>query len=81
LGVKAPEATFYIYFEVGDELEFTKKLFKEYNTKVLPATFLGRNGIGSGYVRIALVYDYETTREALKRVANCYKSIKDSEKN
>ncbi|WP_200762462.1 succinyldiaminopimelate transaminase [Nitrosophilus alvini] len=68
LGVKEPEATFYIWLEVGDELEFTKRAYKEYNVKVLPGSFLGREGAGRGYVRIALVYDEKRCEEALKRI-------------
>lgn len=68
LGVKAPKATFYIWLEVEDELEFTKKLFEEKHIKVLPGSFLGREGIGKGYVRIALVEKAEKTREVLTRL-------------
>ena len=68
LGTPIPEATFYIWLEVKDELEFTKNLYKEKNIKVLPGSFLGRNGLGKGYVRIALVENEEKTREALKRL-------------
>ncbi len=65
LGTPIPEATFYIWLEVEDELEFTKSLYKEKNIKVLPGSFLGRNGLGKGYVRIALVENEEKTREVL----------------
>jgi len=68
LGVPMPEATFYIWLHVGDALEFTKALYKEYNIKVLPGEYLGREGAGEGYVRLALVYGEELTREALQRV-------------
>ena len=68
LGVKAPKATFYIWLEVEDELEFTKKLFESKHVKVLPGSFLGREGIGKGYVRIALVENEEKTREVLTRL-------------
>jgi N-succinyldiaminopimelate aminotransferase len=68
LGVEAPEATFYIWLAVEDEIAFTKKLFREYNLKVIPGSFLGREGEGSGYVRLALVYEAEETREALNRI-------------
>ena len=54
--------------EVEDELEFTKNLYKEKNVKVLPGSFLGRNGIGKGYVRIALVENEKKTEEILKRI-------------
>ncbi|SFV69354.1 N-succinyl-L,L-diaminopimelate aminotransferase alternative [hydrothermal vent metagenome] len=68
LGMDAPEATFYIWLEVEDEIEFTKKLYKEYNLKVLCGSFLGREGIGQGYVRLALVYEVKKTKEALERI-------------
>jgi aspartate/methionine/tyrosine aminotransferase len=68
LGVEIPEATFYIWLEVEDDIEFTKKLYEEYNVKVLAGRFLGRAGVGKGYVRIALVYDEATTKEALLRI-------------
>lgn len=68
LGIKAPQASFYIWLEVEDELEFTRELFKQKNIKVLPGSFLGRNGIGKGYVRIALVENEKKTEEALRRL-------------
>ena len=69
LGVDAPEATFYIWLKVEDEIAFTTKLYKEYNLKVIPGSFLGREGEGKGYVRLALVYEADKTREALRRIA------------
>lgn len=68
LGVEIPNSTFYIWLEVEDELEFTKGLYKEKNVKVLPGSYLGRGGIGKGYVRIALVESEEKSKEVLKRV-------------
>ncbi|WP_419771311.1 MAG: succinyldiaminopimelate transaminase [Candidatus Marinarcus sp.] len=68
LGVEIPDATFYIWLEVEDELAFTKALYQEKNIKVLPGSFLGRNGMGRGYVRIALVENEEKTREVLTRL-------------
>ena len=68
LGIKPPQATFYIWLEVEDEIEFTRKLYREKNIKVLPGSFLGRNGIGKGYVRIALVENAEKTEEVLNRL-------------
>ena len=68
LGTPIPEATFYIWLEVEDELEFTKNLYKEKNIKVLPGSFLGRGGLGKEYVRIALVENEEKTKESLKRL-------------
>jgi len=69
LGVEIPEATFYIWIEVEDAIQKAKELYKEYNVKVLPGEFLGREGAGVNYWRIALVYDPKVTKEALERVA------------
>ena len=68
LGIKPPLATFYIWLEVEDEVEFTTRLYKEYNLKVIPGSFLGREGQGKGFVRLALVYEEDKTREALERI-------------
>jgi len=68
LGVDTPEATFYIWLKVEDEIAFTTRLYKEYNLKVIPGSFLGREGEGQGYIRLALVYEVDKTREALERV-------------
>ena len=68
LGTPIPEATFYIWLEVKDELEFTRNLYKEKNIKVLPGSFLGRNGLGKNYIRIALVENEEKTRDVLTRL-------------
>ncbi len=76
LGIEVPEATFYIWLEVGDELEFTKRLYERYNVKVLPGSFLGREGAGQGFVRIALVEEASRTIEALKRIKASLEDIK-----
>ena len=68
LDAPIPEATFYLWLEVGDDLAFTKRAYEQYNIKVLPGSFLGRGGAGEGYVRIALVYEETKTKEALERL-------------
>lgn len=68
LDMEAPEATFYIWMKVDDEIDFTVKLYENYNLKVIPGSFLGREGVGKGYVRLALVYEADKTREALERI-------------
>jgi len=73
LGVKRSDATFYVWLEVDDELEFTKGLYEKKNVKVLPGSFLGREGIGRAYVRIALVENSEKTKEALTRISDFMK--------
>jgi len=76
LDINIPEATFYIWLKVKDELKFTQELYKQKNIKVLPGSYLGRNGIGKGYVRIALVEDPEKTKEVLTRLKDFMKDYK-----
>ena len=71
LNVDTPEATFYIWLKVGDEIAFTIKLYKEYNLKVIPGSYLGREGEGQGYIRLALVYEADKTKECLLRIKEC----------
>jgi len=68
LGTSIPAATFYLWLEVENELEFTQKLYEEQNIKVLPGSYLGRNGAGKGYIRIALVENAKKTKEVLLRL-------------
>lgn len=70
LGTDTPKATFYIWLKVEDEIAFTINLYRDYNLKVIPGSFLGREGEGKGYVRLALVYEEEKTAEALQRIAD-----------
>jgi len=68
LQLPIPKATFYIWQEVEDELELTKQIYQEQNIKLLPGSFLGRDGIGKGYVRIALVQTPQKTKDILQRL-------------
>lgn len=68
LNININPYTFYIWLKVMDDLEFTKRLYEEEGIVVLPGRFLGRNNIGIGYIRIALVYDEPIIRDALKRL-------------
>lgn len=68
LGVPSVEHTFYVWLEVADDLAFTQKLYQEKNIKVLPGRFLGRDGVGENYVRIALVENSVKTEGILKEI-------------
>ena len=72
LGCEVPKATFYIWLEVPRALEFTKKLYQNYNIKVLPGEFLSRDddGLNPGkdFIRIALVEEPKKTKNVLQRV-------------
>ena len=76
LHIEAPDATFYIWLKVEDEIDYTVKLYERYNLKVIPGSFLGREGEGKGYVRLALVYEADRTREALERIAALNEQVK-----
>ena len=76
LNIKRSDTTFYVWLEVDDELEFTKGLYKSKNIKVLPGSFLGREGIGRAYVRIALVENTEKTKDVLTRISDFIKAQK-----
>jgi len=76
LGTDIPEATFYLWINVGDALEFTQRLYKHYNVKVLPGEFLAREDAkgenpGQGFIRIALVESPQKTKDALLRIKEC----------
>lgn len=70
LGVDVSPYTFYVWLKVGDDLEFTRNLYKEEGILVLPGRFLGRNGAGEGFVRLALVYEEDVIIDVLKRLKN-----------
>ena len=68
LSIKPNNETFYIWLKVGDDLKVARDLLKYYNVLVLPGSFLGRNGVADGYIRIALVEDEANIKEALNRI-------------
>ena len=67
LGVDSP-ATFYLWLEVEDDLKATKELFRDYNLKVIAGRFLGRDGAGENFIRIALVENSDKVKKALEIV-------------
>jgi len=78
LGIETSDATFYVWLKVGDALEFTQRLYRDYNVKVLPGEFLAREDSrgenpGIGYVRIALVEETVRTINALNRLKEALK--------
>ncbi|MBN2768934.1 MAG: succinyldiaminopimelate transaminase [Campylobacterales bacterium] len=73
LGIDITQATFYVWLQVKDDIIFTKEAYERYNLKVLPGSFLGRDGVGSGYVRLALVYEPAIIEEALGRIKELLK--------
>jgi N-succinyldiaminopimelate aminotransferase len=73
-GFYKPAGGFYLWLEVGDGEKASKILWREAGLKVLPGAYLthaGADGVNHGlpYIRIALVYDLDTTEAALARLA------------
>jgi N-succinyldiaminopimelate aminotransferase len=73
LDVEVPDAAFYLWAKVkGDDMEFAKKLYRDYHITVLPGSYLAREaqGInpGKGFIRMALVASLNECLDAAKRM-------------
>lgn len=68
LDIEIPSSTFYIWLEVEDDIEFTKRLYHDKNLKVLPGSYLSRGEFKTKHIRIALVENEERTKMALTRI-------------
>jgi aspartate/methionine/tyrosine aminotransferase len=75
-GYRRPAGGFFLWLDVsaqgGDEA-VAKRLWREEGLRVIPGHYLARDGAdgrnpGTGYIRVALVQDKETTAEALHRL-------------
>lgn len=76
LPTAAPEGGFFLWARTpGDDRDFARRLYQQFNVTVLPGTFMGREidgfNPGSGFVRIALVADEAQVREAARRIVAC----------
>lgn len=77
-GHQRPEGGFFLWLDVtalGDDETAAKTLFSKAGLRVVPGSYLAREGAdgnnpGAGYVRVALVDDLKTTEEALTRLAS-----------
>ena len=73
--------SFYMWLFVGDDLAFTKQLYAQSGLIVLPGSFLGREGAGRGFVRVALVYEPSIMREMLESLLVFYHTYTQSRKH
>lgn len=72
-GYHAPEAGFFLWIRVADDVAATQRLWREAGVKVLPGSYLSRDGDprlgmanpGAGYIRAALVAEPEAVRTGL----------------
>jgi len=74
LPTAVPDGGFFLWARApGDDREFARGLYEQFNVTVLPGTFMGRevDGVnpGSGFVRIALVAEEAQVFEAARRIA------------
>ena len=81
LNCPIPDAGFFLWLRVGDDLKFTQLLWKHMAIKVIPGSYMAisRNGKNpaSGYIRIALVHDLDIIEEAMKRLQIFFQDIND----
>jgi N-succinyldiaminopimelate aminotransferase len=72
-GFCRPAGGFYLWLDVGDGEEAARRLWAEAGLRVLPGAYMTRAGSAAEaaarpYIRVALVYDRETTAAALRRL-------------
>ena len=72
-GFTRPAGGFFLWLDVGDGEAAARRLWAEAGIRVLPGAYMGRpdeSGVNPGqrYIRVALVYDTETTAAGLRRM-------------
>ncbi len=75
LGFYRPAGGFFLWLDVGDGEQAAARLWADAGVRVLPGAYLARadahgDNPGASYIRVALVHDLETTRQALSRIAD-----------
>tara|TARA_B100000989_G_scaffold47506_1_gene30919 strand:- start:1580 stop:2782 length:1203 start_codon:yes stop_codon:yes gene_type:complete len=72
-----PEAGFYLWLPVEDDLKTTTSLWKNFSLRVMPGSFMAEEVSGEnpckGYLRIALVHKKEIVNEAMERISNYFR--------
>ena len=68
-----PQAGFFLWLKVGDGTAASKKLWQENAIKTVPGELMargyqGNENPGKEYLRLALVYDADTTKLGLQQV-------------
>ena len=72
-GYSRPPGAFFLWLDIGDGEAAARELWARGGVRVLPGGYLtrdvdGESNPGAAYIRIALVDDLETTRDALTRI-------------
>lgn len=79
-GAVRPGGAFYLWLDVGDSETATQRLWGEAGVRVLPGTYLARDGAdgvnpGKPFIRAALVHDIDTTRDAVTRIRDTLQDL------
>ena len=73
-----PDAGFFLWLPVGDDIKCTKLLWEHMAIKVIPGSYMAvaNNGINpaSGYIRIAMVHRLDIIEEAMKRLQKFFQN-------
>ena len=76
LRITPPEGGFFLWLKVDDDIHFVQRLMAEQAVRALPGSFMAvttdSGNPGSGFVRLALVHDADSTDTAIRRIANVY---------
>ncbi len=80
--VSMPEAAFYLWVKTPiSDVDFTRRLRRDYNVTVLPGSYLARDvdGVnpGENFIRIALVASPDECLEAIARIKNLVIELSD----
>ena len=72
-GAFRPGGGFYLWLNVEDSRAAAYKLWTQAGLRVLPGAYLARDNpdgtnLGAAYIRMALVHDLDTTRDAITRL-------------
>ncbi len=73
LGAVRPGGAFYLWLDVGDSADAATRLWRDAGVRVLPGEYLAQNDSaganpGKSFIRVALVHDINTTRDAVTRI-------------
>ena len=75
--LKIPNAGFYLWLPVEDDLKTAIGLWKNFSVRVMPGSFMAEEVSGEnpckGYLRIALVHKKEIVNEAMERISNYFR--------
>jgi aspartate/methionine/tyrosine aminotransferase len=77
-GFSIPAGGIFLWLNVGDGVDVTRRLWREAGVRVVPGAYMGResepgtiqSNPGFEYIRVALVSDLSTIRTALSRMGS-----------